>query len=54
MSLQEKNNDVEQFWTWRRRWDGAYVKRDLFNIITYNVKSGTHIAEQTSICLKSI
>ncbi len=46
-----KNNNVEQFWTWRRRWDGAYVKRDLFNIITYNVKSGTRIAEQAIICL---
>ncbi len=23
------NNDVRRFWTWRRRWDGSYVKRDL-------------------------
>ncbi len=33
--------------------DGAYVKRDLFNVITYYVKSGMHIAEQASICLQS-
>ncbi len=32
------NNDVGQFWTWRRRWDEAYVKRDRFNVITYYVK----------------
>ncbi len=26
-----------------RRWDGAYVKCDIFNVITYYVKSGTRI-----------
>ncbi len=45
------NNDAGWFWTLRRRWDGAYVKRDLFNVITYYVKSGTRIAEQARICV---
>ncbi len=44
------NKDVGRFWTWRR-WDWAYVNHDLFNVITYYVKSGTRIAEQTSNCV---
>ncbi len=35
----------------RAIWDLAYVKRDLFNVITYHMKSWTHIAEQASICV---
>ncbi len=36
-----------------KHWLGtsAYAKHDLFNIITYYVKSGTHITEQASICV---
>ncbi len=36
-----------------KHWLGtsAYVKRDLFNVVTYYVKSGTHIAEQASFCV---
>ncbi len=31
----------QTIWTWRRRWDGAYVNCDLINIITYYVKSAS-------------
>ncbi len=30
---------------------GGAVKRDIFNVITYYVKSGMHIADQASICV---
>ncbi len=34
-----------------KHWLGtsAYVKRDLFNVIAYYVKSGMHIVEQASV-----
>ncbi len=44
-----KNYDVVRFWTWRRRWNKAYVKRDLFSVITYLCEVWD-IAEQASIC----
>ncbi len=36
-----------RFWTLRRRWDEAYVNRDLFSVITWI----TRITEQASICV---
>ncbi len=54
--LQQKRVTTQQvykvkrrFWTWRK-WDGSYIKCDLFNVINYYVKSEMRIAEQASIC----